>query len=157
MNFELFTIGKTRLRFVAEGVETYMKRLRRYAPFEIREFPDVKNSGKISKEEQMASEGRIFLQNLNPSDHVILLDERGRQYSSPDFARHLQDIMASGKKRTVLIIGGPYGFSKEVYDRSNEMLSLSKMTFNHEMVKMFVVEQFYRAMSILNGDPYHHA
>ena len=156
MNIELITIGKTKTHYVSEGIDEYLKRLKRYVPFEITEIPDVKNAGRISKEEQKEAEGVQILNRLQPSDHIILLDERGKQYKSIEFADKLQNIMASGKKRLVMVVGGPYGFSKPVYERANELLSLSKMTFNHEMVRLFISEQIYRGMTILRGEPYHH-
>lgn len=156
MIIELITIGKTRMHFVKDGLEEYRGRLRRYIGYSITELPDIKNAGKIAETEQKEAEGSLILSKLSPSDHVVLLDERGRQYSSRKFAERLQTLMASGKKRLVFIIGGPYGFSKSVYDRADEMLSLSEMTFNHEMVRLFFTEQVYRAMTILRGEPYHH-
>lgn len=156
MNIELITIGKTKTHYVSEGIDEYLKRLKRYVPFEITEIPDVKNAGRISKEEQKEAEGVQILNRLQPSDHIMLLDERGKQYKSIEFADKLQNIMASGKKRLVMVVGGPYGFSKPVYERANELLSLSKMTFNHEMVRLFITEQIYRGMTILRGEPYHH-
>ena len=156
MNIELYTIGKTRQKFVTEGIEEYLKRLRRYIPYRITELPDVKNAGRMPKEEQKGAEGELILSKLSPSDHVMLLDERGKQYTSIEFANRLETILASGRKRLVMVIGGPYGFSKEVYDRANELLSLSRMTFNHEMIRLFITEQTYRAMTILRGEPYHH-
>ena len=156
MNIELITIGKTKTHYVSEGIDEYLKRLKRYVPFEITEIADVKNAGRISKEEQKEAEGVQILNRLQPSDHIILLDERGKQYKSIEFADKLQNIMASGKKRLVMVVGGPYGFSKPVYERANELLSLSKMTFNHEMVRLFITEQIYRGMTILRGEPYHH-
>lgn len=156
MNIELITIGKTRMCFVKEGLDEYRGRLRRYIGYNITELADIKNAGKIAETEQKEAEGALILSKLSPSDHVVLLDERGRQYSSRKFADRLQNIMASGKKRLVFIIGGPYGFSKSVYDRADEMLSLSEMTFNHEMVRLFFTEQVYRAQTILRGEPYHH-
>lgn len=156
MTIELITVGRTRTEYVVEGITEYLKRLRRYVPFQITELPDVKNAGKISQEEQKEAEGQLILGKLSVSDHVMLLDERGRQLSSEEFASRLEAILASGRKRLVMIIGGPYGFSKAVYNRADELLSLSKMTFNHEMVRLFITEQVYRAMTILKGEPYHH-
>lgn len=156
MNISLIAVGKTKTKFVAEGIEEYLKRLRRYVPFDITEIPDVKNAGRMGKEEQKVAEGNLLLSKVSVSDYLVLLDERGKQYTSLEFADHLQNVMASGKKRLVMFIGGPYGFSKPVYERANEMLSLSKMTFNHEMIRMFLAEQVYRAMTILKGEPYHH-
>lgn len=156
MNITIMAIGKTKSGYLKEGIDTYLKRLRRYIPLDIIEIPDIKNAGRISADEQKEAEGTQFLSNLSGSDHVVLLDERGSQYTSIDFSKKLESIMASGKKRLVLIIGGPYGFAQKVYERANEMFSLSKMTFNHEMVRLFAVEQIYRAMTILRGEPYHH-
>lgn len=156
MNIQLLTIGKTKSKYVTEGIQEYLKRLKRYVDFEIIEIPDVRNAGRISKNEQKEAEGRLILNRILPSDHLMLLDERGKQYRSTEFADRLQTIMASGRKRLVMAVGGPYGFSQAVYDRGNELLSLSKMTFNHEMVRLFITEQMYRGMTILKGEPYHH-
>lgn len=156
MNIVVITVGKTKTRYISEGIDEYLKRLRRYVPFEIMDIPDVKNTGRISKEEQKETEGVQILAKLNSSDHVALLDERGKQYTSVELAKKVEGIMASGKKRFVMIIGGPYGFSKKIYDRADELISLSKLTFNHEMVRLFITEQIYRAMTILRGEPYHH-
>ena len=156
MNITLLTVGKTKTGYVSEGLEEYLKRLRRYVAFDIQEIPDVKNAGKISRDEQKEAEGEIILGRILLSDHVILLDERGKQYTSMAFAEKLQSVLASGKKRMVMVIGGPYGFSNAVYNRANELLSLSKMTFNHEMVRLFITEQVYRGFTILRGEPYHH-
>lgn len=156
MKFELLTIGKTKIGYVEQGLKEYLNRLKRYIPFTLTELPDIKNAGKLSEEEQKEMEGTAILNTISPSDYVILLDERGVQYSSREFAKRLQLVMASGKKRLIMVIGGPYGFSKDIYKRADEMLSLSKMTFNHEMVRLFIVEQTYRAMTILRGEPYHH-
>lgn len=156
MNITLLAIGKTRSNYVSTGIEDYLKRLSRYVPFELIEIPDVKNAGRLSEEEQKRAEGERILSKVTNTDHLILLDERGKQYTSMEFANKLEGLMISGKKRLLMVIGGPYGFSAEVYNRANELLSLSKMTFNHEMVRLFITEQTYRAMTILRGEPYHH-
>lgn len=156
MNIQLLTIGKTKNKNIADGIEEYLKRLRRYVPYEIIEIPDLKNSGRMTREEQKEAEGHLILNKLSPGDYLILLDERGRQYTSIEFAGKLETILSSGKKKLIFAVGGPYGFSKSVYDRANELLSLSKMTFNHEMVRLFITEQVYRGMTILKGEPYHH-
>lgn len=156
MNIVLLTVGKTRTGYVVEGIKDYLRRLKRYVPFELVELPDVKNAGKLSRELQKEAEGNAILGQLSPADHLVLLDERGRQFTSVEFADRLQAVMASGRKRLVMVVGGPYGFSRAVYSRANELLSLSKMTFNHEMVRLFITEQIYRAMTILRGEPYHH-
>ena len=156
MNVELMAVGKTRMNFVERGLDEYLGRLRRYISFSLIEIPDVKNAGKIGENLQKEAEAETILSRLQPSDHVVLLDERGKQYTSRKFAARIQTVMASGKKRLVFIIGGPYGFAKSLYDRADELLSLSEMTFNHEMVRLFFTEQVYRAMTILRGEPYHH-
>lgn len=156
MEIMLLTVGKTNMSFVSNGIDEYCSRLKRYITYKIVCLPDIKNSRKLTFEQQKEAEGKALLDSLLPSDFVILLDERGRQYKSLEFADMLQQKMASGLKRLVFIIGGPYGFAKSVYDRGNSLLSLSKMTFNHEMVRLFFTEQVYRAMTILRGEPYHH-
>lgn len=156
MEIALITVGRTSVSFVKEGIEEYKSRLRRYIPFSILELPDVKKGSRCPEEQQKIAEGKSILSGLSPSDFVVLLDEKGRQYSSSDFSSFLQKKMASGLKRLVFIVGGPYGFSPEVYQRADMLLSLSKMTFNHEMVRLFFTEQIYRAMTILRGEPYHH-
>lgn len=156
MEIVLLTVGKTNMSFVSNGIDEYCSRLKRYIPYKIVCLPDIKNSRKLTFEQQKEAEGKALLEALLQSDFVILLDERGKQYKSLEFADMLQQKMASGLKRLVFVIGGPYGFSKSVYDRGNSLLSLSKMTFNHEMVRLFFTEQVYRAMTILRGEPYHH-
>lgn len=156
MNIELLAIGKTRTRFVSEGIAEYLGRLKRYVSFQINELPDVKNAGKMAENIQKEAEGELLLSRLSPADIVILLDERGEQYTSKKFADRLQSWMASGRKKLIFVVGGPYGFSQKVYDRADGLLSLSKMTFNHEMVRLFFTEQIYRGMTILRGEPYHH-
>lgn len=156
MNLEILTIGKTKTAYIKTGIEEYSKRLGRYLPFDITEIADVKNAGRLPQEEQKTAEGEIILSRVSPSDYLWLLDERGKEYTSREFAGRLETLMASGKKRLLLVVGGPYGFSKPVYNRADGMLSLSKMTFNHEMVRLFAAEQIYRAMTILRGEPYHH-
>ena len=156
MNIELITVGKTKTRYVADGIDDYLKRLRRYINFSITEIPDIKNAGKLTQNQQKEEEGKLILSKITNSDYLMLLDERGRQYTSPAFAEHIDAIAATGRKCLKMVIGGPYGFSESVYKRADELLSLSKMTFNHEMVRLFITEQTYRAMTILRGEPYHH-
>lgn len=156
MDIELLTVGKTTIGFVADAIAEYEKRLKRYIPFRINSIPDIRNTRSLTEEKQKQAEGEQILQRILPSDHVVLLDERGKEYTSIEFADFLQKQMLSGKKRIVFVVGGPYGFSAEVYERANSKLSLSKMTFNHEMVRAFFTEQVYRAMTILRGEPYHH-
>lgn len=156
MEILLLTIGKTRSGYIQEGIEIYLKRLKNYINFSLRELDDVKVTKSTSEEMQKEKEGNLILEKINASDFVILLDENGREYSSVLFASYLEKLMASGRKRIVFIVGGPYGFSQSVYQRADAKLSLSKMTFNHEMVRLFFTEQTYRAMTILKGEPYHH-
>lgn len=156
MEIELLTVGKTQSKLLIDLIGEYTRRLKHYIPYNIVEIPDVKNAGKLSKEERKEAEGEVILGKLTPSDVVILLDERGDMPSSREFSVLLQKFMSAGHRRVVFVVGGPYGFSSKVYDRANRLLSLSKMTFSHEMVRLFFTEQVYRAMTILNGEPYHH-
>lgn len=156
MEIQLLTIGKTTQSFVKEGIEEYSSRLRRYIPFSLESIQDIKATKSLSPSVQKEREGELINSCLNSSDHVVILDERGKQFSSMEFASRIEKIMASGKKRCVFVVGGPYGFSEKVYQRADEKISLSKMTFTHEMVRLFFVEQIYRAMTILRGEPYHH-
>ncbi|MDE7509895.1 MAG: 23S rRNA (pseudouridine(1915)-N(3))-methyltransferase RlmH [Muribaculaceae bacterium] len=155
MEISLLTVGKTGIPYIKEGISEYLKRLRRFLPYEIIELPDARK-GRLSETEQKEAEADLILKNLNDNDHVVLLDEKGREYTSREFAALLERLMSSGRKRTVFVVGGPYGFSQRVYDRGNALMSLSKMTFNHEMVRLFFTEQVYRGVSILHGLPYHH-
>lgn len=136
--------------------DEYISRAARYVPFSMQVIADVRAARSLTPAQRKEAEGRLILERLNPSDFVMLLDERGRQYTSVDFAAMLQKRMASGLKRLVCVVGGPYGFSQSVYDRADFLLSLSQMTFSHEMVRLFMAEQVYRAMTILRGEPYHH-
>lgn len=155
LEIQLITIGKTQSKWLREGIGLYLERLRRYLPFSISELPDARRAR--TPAEQKREEGRLLLAQVAPSDRLVLLDERGRGLTSEAFAGMLQKNMASGLKRLVFAIGGPYGFAQEVYDRADSMLSLSHMTFTHEMARLFFIEQLYRGAAILRGDPYHHA
>lgn len=156
MNITLLTVGKTTIPFVVAGIKEYRDRLGRYTPFEIVEIPDVKAAKSLTEAQQKAKEGELILGRLRPSDYVVLLDERGRQFTSIEFASYIEKHQVSGRKHLVFVVGGPYGFSDAVYERADGKVSLSRMTFNHEMVRMFFVEQIYRAMTILRNEPYHH-
>jgi len=156
MKICLLAIGKTDDIYLQNGIEIYLKRIPHYISFEMKTIPDLKNSKNLSEEQQKEKEGELILQQLNSSDEVLLLDELGFEASSVDFARFLEKKMGSGIKRLVFIIGGPYGFSGSVYSRANGKVSLSKMTFSHQMVRLIFTEQLYRAMTILKGEPYHH-
>lgn len=156
MKIKVLSIGKTDNQHIQALLEDYKKRLRHYGPFEWVELPDVKNVKNISQAQQKQAEGQQVLKQLSPSDQLILLDEKGKRYASEDFAQFLQKKMNSGLKQLVLLIGGPYGFSAEIYARANGKVSLSDMTFSHQMVRLFLIEQLYRAHTILRNEPYHH-
>lgn len=156
MKVLLLAIGKTSTRFVADGIAEYCKRLSRYIQFEIKCLNDAKNTRNLNESQQKQKEGQMILAALAAQDYVVLLDEHGREFTSMEFAAYMERKMQSVPKQLVFIIGGPYGFSPEVYARANEKLSLSKMTFSHEMVRLFFIEQIYRAMTIINNEPYHH-
>lgn len=149
-------IGKTRSRLLADGVEEYSGRINRYLPFETFFLPDVRTTRTMTEPMQKELEGQMMLERLQPSDYVMLLDERGTEMTSREFAGFVDKRMSSGLKRLVFVIGGPYGFSPAMYERADARLSLSRMTFSHEMVRLFFTEQVYRAMTILRGEPYHH-
>ena len=144
MEIMLLAVGKTKTQWVVAGIQEYCKRLVNYIPFQFVELPDIKNSKSLSEQQQKQKEGEVILSRISASDHLILLDERGREYTSIELSGVMQKHMASGKKRLVFVIGGPYGFSPDVYSRADGKISLSKMTFNHEMVRVFFIEQLYR-------------
>ncbi len=156
MEVLLLAVGKTKTGFVCDGIAEYVGRLRRYVPFSFVELPDVRVTKTMTEQRQKDLEGELILSRLNSGDFVVLLDEHGHEYSSMEFSAYMEKTMASGKKRALFVVGGPYGFSKDVYARADSKISLSRMTFNHEMVRMFFVEQLYRAMTILRHEPYHH-
>ncbi len=152
----LLAVGKTDDDRIASLVEMYVKRLQHYVTFEVKIIPDLKNTKNLSSDQQKTEEGKLILNQLEKSDFVTLLDEKGKSYTSLQFADLINKRSVSGLKRLVFVIGGPYGFSRDVYDRSNSKISLSSMTFSHQMVRLFAVEQFYRAFTILRNEPYHH-
>jgi len=156
MTIRLLAIGKTDSKSLRELISEYENRLKHYVKFELEIIPDLKNTKNLSETEQKELEGQLILKKLNTSDVMILLDENGKQFNSIDFANYLQKKMNSGIKQLVLVVGGPYGFSEEVYQKSQGKISLSKMTFSHQMVRLFVVEQIYRGFTILRNEPYHH-
>ena len=156
MKILVLAIGKTDEQWVQEALLRYSKRLQHYLPFEFEVITDLKNTKNLSEAQQKEKEGALILKKLNPTDKVVLLDEKGKEYRSVEFAKHLQQQMNSGVKRLVFIIGGPYGFSPELYAKAQGKLALSKMTFSHQMIRPFFVEQLYRAMTILKNEPYHH-
>lgn len=156
MKIEVIAIGRTQSKYLVEGIENYVDRIGHYVPFSLTVLPDLKSTKSLSEDQQKQREGQMMLDFFQTSDAVILLDERGKELTSREFAMFIDRKMVSGLKRLVFVIGGPYGFSQEVYQRADGKISLSRMTFSHEMVRLFFVEQVYRAMTILRGEPYHH-
>ncbi len=156
MKVTLIYVGKTGKSFLIEGEKEYAQRVQRYVPFEIIELPDIKNAKKRSKKEIKSLEGKQILKRIKPNDFVILLDENGKEFSSMGFSKYIQKQFNTGNQRVVFVIGGPYGFDNLVYRRSNDKLALSKLTFSHQMIRMFFIEQLYRGLTILQNEPYHH-
>ena len=156
MKIVVIAVGKTSTDYISRGVDEFLKRANRYLSVELTVIPDIKASKALTEEAQKQQEGRNILASLQPGDIVTLLDERGKELTSREFSGMIERRMIQGTKRLVFVIGGPYGFSKEVYERADSKLSLSRMTFTHEMVRLFFVEQIYRAMTIMRGEPYHH-
>ncbi len=157
MKILLLTIGNTDKTYMKQGIDDYVKRLSFYLPFETKVIPDLKNRGTISVELQKEKEGQLILNQVQPGDYLILLDENGTEFSSPEFSKWIEKKMISGIRQLIFVVGGPYGFSNVVYQRSDFKISLSQMTFSHQMVRMIFVEQVYRAMTIIKNEPYHHA
>ena len=155
MKITLLFTGKTSDPRLSSLIDEYQQRLRHYVPFELVVLPDLKNAKALSEDQIKTAEGEAILRFLTPAMDVVLLDEHGREFRSIEFADYLQKKMSSGKDLT-LVIGGPYGFSDAVYQRANGKLSLSQMTFSHQMIRIMAIEQIYRAMTILRGEPYHH-
>lgn len=156
MKTVLLSVGKMDDPLISQITEEYKKKINFYMPFEMQIIPDIKNSKNLTEKEKKKQEGEKVLKWLQPSDYVVLLDDKGKQYSSIEFAGHIGKRAVATAKRLVFVVGGPYGFSQEVRQRANEMVSLSKMTFTHQMVRLVFAEQFYRAMTILHNEPYHH-
>jgi 23S rRNA (pseudouridine1915-N3)-methyltransferase len=156
VTIQLIAIGKTDSKELEALIHNYVKRLAHYTKFELELIPDIKNSKNLSESQQKQKEGELVLKKLSGSEVLVLLDEKGKQFSSIEFSALLQKRMNSGIKCLSFVIGGPYGFSPAVYERANEKISFSKMTFSHQMVRLFVVEQIYRGFTILKNEPYHH-
>lgn len=156
MKITLAVVGKIAGGYLSKGIEEYTSRLKHYVPFEIQYIADARNTKNLTEAQQKAAEGKNILGSLDTSDVVVLLDEHGRELSSMEFARYIERKMSTVQRKLVFVVGGPYGFSQEVYARANEQLSLSRMTFSHEMIRLIFTEQLYRAMTILRGEPYHH-
>jgi 23S rRNA (pseudouridine1915-N3)-methyltransferase len=156
MTIKLLSIGKTDNKDLQALIADYQKRLGFYVKFEFEIIPDLKKVKNLSEDQQKQKEGELILNKLSNTDVLILLDENGKQFDSVGFSNYLQKHMNSGIKRLVFVIGGPYGFSPDVYQKSNGKLSLSKMTFSHQMIRLFMIEQLYRSFTILRNEPYHH-
>ena len=156
MNTILIWVGKTKDKRLVSLIEDYFYRINRYQRFEIQIIPELKNKGKMSEKLQRQKEGQFIIKNFNDGDWVVLLDEKGKSLDSVSFAKYINAKRSSSQKRVVFVIGGPYGFSEEVYSRGNEKMALSDMTFSHQMVRLFFLEQLYRANTILNKESYHH-
>ncbi|AMA49180.1 MULTISPECIES: 23S rRNA (pseudouridine(1915)-N(3))-methyltransferase RlmH [Flavobacterium] len=156
MNIRLIAIGKTDNKNLQTLIDDYIKRLSFYVKFDLEIIIDIKNAKNLSEVQQKEKEGELILAKLNPTDHLVLLDENGKSFSSIGFSEELQKKMNSGIKTLVFVIGGPYGFSDSVYKKANGKISLSAMTFSHQMVRLFFIEQIYRGFTILRNEPYHH-
>ena len=156
MNIVLLTVGKTEESYWKEALAEYQRRLQHYVPFELQVLPDIKNTKNLTMSQQKMQEGVLIRKAMQAGDWFVLLDEQGKEYTSMQFAAYLEKKIQIVSRRLVFVIGGPYGFSDEVYQMASERLSLSKMTFSHQMIRPIFVEQLYRAMTILRGEPYHH-
>lgn len=157
MKIKIILIGKTNASFIKEGCEFYLKKIKHYCNIEYHEIPDLKQTKNISINEQKIKEGKLILQKIQSSDSLTLLDEKGKTYSSIEFSKYINNHLLSSVKQLIFVIGGPYGFSDEVYKRSDALISLSAMTFSHQMVRLFFLEQIYRGFTILHNEPYHHS
>lgn len=156
MNIVLLTVGKTDVKWVKEGLDLYGSRLGHYVPFSVTEIPELKKVSALSRDQIKEKEGELILKHVSPQDTLVLLDEHGKEFTSMEFSDHLQKIFSRGGRNLVFVIGGAYGFSPAVYERAYERISLSRMTFSHQMARTIFAEQLYRAFTIIKGEPYHH-
>lgn len=156
MKIRVVTVGKTSEKYLLTGIQEYEKRLSRFAVFGWDEIPDLSSRGKTSNKELIEKEGELILKRIKPSDYVVLFDNNGKQFSSPDLSNWFEKKSLSGKSNITFVVGGAYGFSSDVYERANEKISLSKLTFSHQMIRLLLIEQIYRAFSIKHNLPYHH-
>lgn len=156
MKIKLIQIAKTDESYIQQGIDKYIARIKKYNDFESVIISSIKSSSSLSIEQQKKKEGELLFEKISTADFVILLDERGKEFNSPEMAQQLQKRMNAGLKNLVFVIGGAYGFSEEVYKRANDKWALSRLTFSHQMVRLFFVEQLYRSFSILANEPYHH-
>ncbi|MBD1397173.1 23S rRNA (pseudouridine(1915)-N(3))-methyltransferase RlmH [Pontibacter sp. JH31] len=156
MKIKLIAIGKTDEAYLEEGIDKYLKRLKHYHPVEVIVIPNIKQGGKYMADNLKEAEGKLILQKVQDGDHLVLLDEKGKTFTSTEYANFLQKKLNSVNSNLIFVIGGAFGFSPAVYARANEQISLSKMTFSHQMIRLFFVEQLYRGFTILRGEKYHH-
>ncbi len=156
MKITFITVGKTEDAYLKDGIEKYVKRLKHYTKLELGEIPELKNTKALTEDQQKTKEAELILKKVSPQDHLILLDEAGQEFTSVQFANYLNKRAISSVASLVFVVGGPYGFDQSVYQRANDKISLSRMTFSHQMVRLFFVEQLYRAYTIIKGEPYHH-
>jgi 23S rRNA (pseudouridine1915-N3)-methyltransferase len=156
MKITLLVIGKTEDKYIKEGIEKYLNRLKHYIKFELIEIPELKNTKSLSEEQQKVKEAELLSKQLSNQDYVVLLDERGTEFTSVQFSTFINKKMIGSIQNLVFIVGGPYGFAPLLQSIAKDKISLSKMTFSHQMVRLFFVEQIYRAFTILKGEPYHH-
>jgi len=156
MKITFITVGKTEDAYLKDGIEKYVKRLKHYTKLELVEIAELKNTKALTEDQQKTKEAELILKKVTVQDHLILLDEAGQEFTSVQFANYLNKRAISSVSSLVFVVGGPYGFHESVYQRANDKLSLSRMTFSHQMVRLFFVEQLYRAFTIIKGEPYHH-
>jgi 23S rRNA (pseudouridine1915-N3)-methyltransferase len=156
MKITLIVVGKTEDKYLIEGIDKYLGRLKHYISFNMLVLPDIKNTKNLTESQQKTKEAELILKHINNPDLVVLMDEKGKKYTSIQFSDYLNKQMIGSVQHLIFVIGGPYGFDQTVYDRANSKISLSDMTFSHQMVRLFFAEQLYRAFSILKGEPYHH-
>jgi 23S rRNA (pseudouridine1915-N3)-methyltransferase len=156
MKIKLLVVGKTEEEFIAEGIDKYVSRLKHYIPFELVTLPDVKGGAKLTNARLKEEEGKLILAKVAGGDHLILLDEKGKEFTSREFSGFIQKKMNAGVQTLIFVIGGAFGFSDEVYEKARDKVSLSRMTFSHQMIRLFFTEQLYRAFTILKGEKYHH-
>jgi 23S rRNA (pseudouridine1915-N3)-methyltransferase len=156
MKITFLTVGKTEDAYLKDGIDKYVKRLKHYTKLELIDIPELKNTKALTEQQQKVREAELIFKKISPLDHVILLDEKGMELSSIQFAAYIDKKSISSTSSLVFVVGGPYGFDQSVYERANDKLSLSQMTFSHQMIRLFFTEQLYRAFTILKGEPYHH-
>ena len=156
MKITLLVVGKTTDSYINKLIDNYLGRLKFYTDFSIQVIPELKNSKSLRQDEQKEKEGELILKQVADADDVILLDEHGKEFTSVEFSQQINKRALAGQRKVYFVVGGPYGFSQKVYDRANSLISFSKMTFSHQMIRLFFVEQLYRAYTNIKGEPYHH-